>query len=84
MEHVRISKDTLRAWQGRAKDALLKITDDWDGRWVDPATADRFGEEVDKTLSHLLRRINDDAAERHARLDTRESYAATQRRCRNW
>lgn len=84
LEHVRISKDTLRAWEDQAEDALRKIADGWGGRWLEPAQADRFGQKVDETLSRLLRRINDDAAKQHARLDTRESYAATQRQCRNW
>ncbi len=83
-EHVRIGRDTLREWEGGARDRLGAVAERWGGRWLGPGGERALSDALDAAVSDLVARVEADAARGNARIDTPASYAEVQRRCRSW
>jgi hypothetical protein len=84
LEHVRINDRALVRGERLLRDRLAKAAAGWRGRWLPEDQAKEIDDAIGKVVSGVVGRVRADARREHAQLDTPESYAQTQRRCRHW
>jgi hypothetical protein len=84
LEHVAINAEAVRAGERRLRERLEAVVSRWKGRWVPEERQAAIGDALQGAASAVLAEVRRSAAARHARIDTPQSYAETQRRCQSW
>jgi hypothetical protein len=84
LEHVAINAEAVRAGERRLREELEAAARRWRGRWVPDERQGAIGDALQGAASAVLAEVRRSAADRHARIDTPQAYARTQRRCRGW
>ena len=83
-QHVRISAEGLRRWEGRIRQRLLRATARWREGWAAPSAQARIEAAVNEAVGALIDDIQADLDRQHAAIDTPASYEAVQRQCDRW
>jgi hypothetical protein len=83
-EHVRINAVALREGEPMLRRLLSSAARPWAGRWVPERQQQAIDAAIGRAVETAVARIRAAAAVQHAKLDSPESYARTQRRCENW
>mgnify|MGYP002713831711 CR=1 FL=1 len=83
-EHVEINRDVVRIAGERLRAQLEALASRWRGRWLTMDGEATIRTEIENTVEKVLDAVREQAAARHAELDTPQSYARTQGRCDGW
>jgi hypothetical protein len=83
-QHVRITAEGLRRWEGRIRQRLERATARWRDGWSEPAALARIEAAVNETVGDLIEEIQADMDRQHAAIDTPAYYEAVQQQCDRW